>query len=101
MNNPKYPVRAALHKEGDMIYFSQLDIFNLLKRALRRTSLPIYFTQGFNPHSKISFLTGLKLGVEGTIETVFYFSENITFEKLKEELTRQLPQGLKIIEASK
>lgn len=80
-----------------MIYFSQLDLIHILERALRRTNLPLYYTQGFNPHVKISFLTGLKLGSEGVISVRLYFTQTITFAQLYQELKPQLPDGLTLL----
>jgi radical SAM-linked protein len=97
MNIEKYPLTITLYKHGEMIYFSQLDLTRILERALRRTGLPLYFTQGFNPRVKLSFANGLKLGVEGSITVTFYFAENISFEILKEKLARQLPVGLNLL----
>lgn len=96
MQNTKFLLKLSLHKSEEMIYFSQLDLIHILERALRRTHLPLYYTQGFNPRVKISFLSGLKLGLQGSIDTTFYFAEQISHEKLKTELQPQLPKGLKI-----
>ncbi|MDD5194935.1 MAG: TIGR03936 family radical SAM-associated protein [Candidatus Omnitrophica bacterium] len=97
MDVKKYPLKVTLHKFGEMIYFSQLDLVKILERALRRAQLPLYFTQGYSPRVKLSFSNGLKLGVEGRIGVTFYFTENILLESLLEKLARQLPQGLEII----
>ena len=99
MQTIKFPLKVAFCKKGEMIYFSQLDIYHLLERALRRSNLPLYFTQGFNPRVKISFTRALKLGVEGEIQATLYFSKEVTFEELKKTLQSQLPQGLEIIRA--
>ena len=96
MQTIKFPLKVIFHKGEEMVYFSQLDIFHLLERALRRSNLPVYFTQGFNPHVKISFSSGLKLGIEGKIESTLYFNKKITFEEFKNALQPQLPQGLEI-----
>ena len=80
-----------------MVYFSQLDIVRILERALRRTSLPLYFTRGFNPHLKMSLSPALKLGVEGNVEVTFYFTEEVSFERLKKEIIPQLPVGLEVV----
>jgi len=101
MQITRYPLKATLHKSGEMIYFSQIDLVHLLERALRRSNLPLYFTQGFRPHVKISLLTGLKLGVEGEIDAIFYFSEDISAGCLKQSLCREFPQGLKILDIEK
>jgi len=77
-----------------MCYFSQLDLVRILERALRRTDLPIYFTEGFNPRVKLSFSPALKLGVEGEIEVTLYFNEMFSADEIIQKLRPQLPQGL-------
>jgi len=97
MQEIKFPIKVIFHKAGRMRYFSALDLVKILGRALRRSGLPLYFTQGFNPRVKMSFGRTLKLGVEGNVEVVFYFTEDISFQALKLKLSPQLPDGLKII----
>ncbi|MBN2120896.1 MAG: DUF2344 domain-containing protein [Candidatus Omnitrophica bacterium] len=80
-----------------MIYFSQLDIFRLFMRALRRGDYPTVYTRGFNPHPQISFTRALKLGLEGEIQTVFYFEEEIDPERFKNDFSRQVPCDLEIV----
>ncbi len=94
MENLKYPLKVILKKQGEMIYFSQLDLFRILGRALRRSGLPLYYTQGFSPRVRISFHSSLKLGLEGEIEASFYFTKKVSFPELKKALTLQLPEGL-------
>ncbi|MFA5007802.1 MAG: TIGR03936 family radical SAM-associated protein [Candidatus Omnitrophota bacterium] len=98
MQIEKFSVSLKIEKGGDMIYFSQLDLILILTRALRRTSLPLYYTQGFNPRVKMSFGRALKLGVAGQEEITLYFTEKIAPQELKEKLLPQMPQGLRIIE---
>lgn len=98
MNNQRYALKAVIKKSGEMIFFSQLDLGLVLERSLRRAELPLYFTQGFRPHTKLSFSRALKLGVEGEEEVTFYFIEKITPEELRKKLEIQLPLGLTIIE---
>jgi len=93
----KYPIKVKIHKSGEMIYFSQLDMVRILERALRRSGLPFYTTKGFTPRVKISFSGGLKLGVEGDIEVTFYFDEQVTENRLFNTLSNQLPIGLTLI----
>ncbi len=97
MQVTKYPISITLEKKGEMIYFSQLDLVHILERALRRTDLPNYFTQGYNPKIKISFKGGLKLGIEGKIEATLYFLEEISKDKVINGLQKQLPEGLSIL----
>ncbi len=94
MQNSKFPITLIIHREGEMAYFSQLDLLLTLKRALRRTNLPNYFTRGFRPHIKISFKGALKLGEEGEIAATFYFRRNISEREAADKLNSQLPEGL-------
>jgi len=96
MNN-LYSLKAEIKKSGDAIYFSQLDIFRLFIRALRRSSLPILYTKGFNPHPKINMGEALKLGKEGILNIIFYFEALVSPEEFKEKFSSQIPQGLEII----
>ena len=101
MNIPKFSLKVVFEKNSEMIYFSQLDLQCILRRALRRSKLTAYYTQGFKPHIKISFFSALKLGQSGQILTTLYFQKDLTPEELKLCLTPQLPQGLKIISVEK
>ncbi|MDP2924588.1 MAG: TIGR03936 family radical SAM-associated protein [Candidatus Omnitrophota bacterium] len=96
MNMEKFPLKVIIYKEGEMIYFSQLDLAKILERAIRRTGLPFYYTQGFRPHLKISFGRALKLGIEGAEDVIFYFTRPISPQELRQLLLPQLPQGLTI-----
>lgn len=97
MNIIKYPVKIILRKQGDMAFFSQLDLVRIMERAMRRSGLPAYFTQGFTPRIKFSFANGLKLGVEGEQELTAYFTDPVTLDQIKTHLQPQLPQGLTIL----
>lgn len=94
MQNEKFSIKITLYKKGEMIYFSQLDLARILERAIRRTGLPFYSTQGFRPHARIGFGRALKLGIEGIEEATFYFTSQISREELCQKLLPQLPEGL-------
>ena len=101
MNEVKFSLKLTFYKKDDMIYYSQLDMLHLLDKALRRANLPLYFTKGFNPHVKISFPFALKLGIEGKIEAIFYFTEEVSASKANAALCPELPQGLEILNIEK
>ena len=101
MNETRFSLKLTFYKKGDMLYYSQLDLFHLLEKALRRSKLPLYFTKGFSPHVKISFPFALKLGVEGKVEAIFYFTEEVSASKIKKSLSIELPQGLDILNIEK
>lgn len=94
MQNIKFPIKLKVTKSKEMIYFSQLDLALTLRRALRRTGLANYFSQGFRPRIKISFQGALRLGEESEIVATFYFQEKVSKEKVKSCLDAELPSGL-------
>ena len=95
----KHALKVVFSKEGDMIYFSQLDVFRLCMRALRRCGFELFYTSGYNPHPKMSFYNALKLGKSGELGVTFYFSEEVSVDTFKEEFSKQIPNGLKILSA--
>ncbi|MCL2110901.1 MAG: TIGR03936 family radical SAM-associated protein [Clostridiales bacterium] len=55
-------------KTGNMIYISHLDLARLFLRVLRMSGLRPAYSQGFNPHPKMSFALPLAVGVHSTCE---------------------------------
>lgn len=92
-------VRFCHKKTGLMKYLSQLELGNLLTRALRIADVPFVISKGFHPKPEISFGPSLPVGVESERE---YFDLKI-YDEFREEyverLNRVLPEGLKIVEA--
>jgi len=67
-------VYKVLYEKGDKLRFiSHKELSALIYTILRKSSLPIYQTEGFNRHPKISFGPPLSLGVVGRME-MFTFS---------------------------
>ena len=55
-------VRIRFEKTGEAAYISLLDLQRVFHRILKRSGLPVYYTQGFNPHIYLSFACPLSLG---------------------------------------
>lgn len=98
MQDKQFKLKVSFFKKRDMIYLSQLDIYRFLLRALRRSGLPLFYTQGFNPHPKISMYKALKLGEEGEVEVVFYFRKPLSRKDFLDSFSKELPQDLEIRE---
>ena len=56
------------YKKDALKYISHLDLLRLFKRTFKRTGLALVYSQGFNPHPKMSFAQPLSLGYEGERE---------------------------------
>lgn len=97
----KHLIKATIEKSGNCKYLSQLDLQRLYIRVIRRAKLPIFYSQGFNPHPKMSYLNALKTGVEGNLEVVFQLTEDFPPEDFMKKLNEQFAEGMKVIAAEK
>lgn len=61
-------VRIGFYKVGRLQFISHLDLQRAMKRMFLRSKLPIWFSEGFNPHPKMVFSTPLSIGVESECE---------------------------------
>jgi radical SAM-linked protein len=71
----------------------------LLERAIRRANLPIGFSEGFNPHMKISMGIPLSVGMTSKNEFIdLFFEQWININNLKNKLNDTLPPGINILD---
>ncbi|WP_169738545.1 TIGR03936 family radical SAM-associated protein [Desulfofalx alkaliphila] len=86
-------------KAGISRYISHLDLTRVFERAARRAEMPMAYSQGFNPHPKISFAVPLALGVIGEKEFVdMELTVELPPEHIAEQLNKNLPMGIKVVE---
>lgn len=91
-------VRAFFAKGGRLKYISHLDVTRCLSRVFSRCGLPIWYTQGFNPHPYLTFALPLPLGVDSSVESFdFRLTEPVDYETVKERLNAALPPDLQVI----
>lgn len=92
-------VRLMFSKTDRCKYISHLDINRCMSRAITRAKIPLWFTEGFNPHPYISFSLPLPLGVESMCESMdIRITGDITNEEIKNKLNATLPDGIRIID---
>lgn len=53
-----------------MKFISHLDMMRFMSRLIRRADLPVWYTEGFNPHLYMTFALPLSLGFESDYEVV-------------------------------
>ncbi len=98
MQQVMIPVRMFFSKTGRAKYISHLDTMRTFTRAFRRTHLPLWYTQGFNPHLYMTFPLPLALGVESHREAVdFRLTQELDFEQVAQELAAALPPGFEVV----
>lgn len=100
-------LRVFYSKKGRIRYISHLDMNRLMQRALKRSGLPVWYTQGYNPHMYLTFALPLSLGFESEYEIMdirlceetlgAMASDPIAAgEWAASRLNAQMPQGLHI-----
>ena len=88
-------IRFTFTRDISLAYISHLDMLRLFLRALRRSNLPLEFSQGYNPHPRFTLALPLPLGVTAGEEFgEVFFNETIDSSFFKEKLSSQLPVGL-------
>ena len=53
-----------------MRFISHLDMTRFMSRLIRRAGIPVWYTEGFNPHLYMTFALPLSLGFESDYEVV-------------------------------
>ena len=92
-----YYYRAKISKEKILRYTSHLDYVRIISRAMLRAGLPISYSEGFNPHMKLSFASALSLGVISEAEYMdFELASYIKPEQVQTRLNGTLPLGIEI-----
>lgn len=82
-------------KHGMAKYISHLDLQRAFSRAIRRSGLPVKFSQGFNPHYVVSFASALAVGIESDCECVeMMLAEEVEPKDYLDAMQEALPPGL-------
>lgn len=92
-------VRVWFSKTGAAKYISHLDLTRCMARALKLSRLPVWYTEGFNPHIYMTFAMPLSLGVSGLRECMdIRLTEDMRSEEAARILGEQLPKDISVLE---
>lgn len=98
---PSVNTRAFFSKTGRAKYISHLDLSSTVIRAMKRTKLPIWQTEGFNPRTYVTFMLPLSLGQEGEHEAMdFRLTADVPYDEVKERLNAALPPDIRVTEVT-
>lgn len=93
-------IRLRFKKTGRAIYISHLDLMHTMQRGFSRAGYELKYSEGFNPHPIISIILPLSVGCSSVCELMdFKLKQECSLDKLPEELTAVLPEGIEVIEA--
>ena len=97
----KKNIRVFFEKKDRAIYISHLDLLRTMQRALKRSGLPVWYSEGFNPRIYLNFPLALSLGLEGEREPMdMAVVEDVSFSEITERLSAACPEGIRIISAA-
>lgn len=86
---------VVFEKTHRLRHIGHLDLMRTMQRALRRSDLPIRYSQGFNPHILLTFAAPLSVGMSGLREIMEVPVEgNMSAEVFFEKLSAALPPDL-------
>ena len=90
-------VRVWFHKTGPIRYISHLDLMRTMTRAIRRSGIDLWYTEGFNPHPYMTFALPLSLGMQSLCESMDIRIEgDATNEEICAALQRVMPEGISV-----
>jgi radical SAM family uncharacterized protein len=91
--------RFTFSKTGDARFLSHRQLMDALERSLRAAQAPVRYTEGYNPHIRVSMGPALPVGYEGLAEV---FDVDCTAPIRSHHLSamnRLLPTGVAILDA--
>jgi radical SAM family uncharacterized protein/radical SAM-linked protein len=96
--NSQLRYRLVYKREGPARFSSHLDVIGVLKKALRRSQVPLEFTKGFRPHLRISTSPPLGTGICSSCELLDIGTSESWTKTLTNKLNEALPFGIDVID---
>ena len=91
-------VRIKFSKSGALKYIGHLDVMRYFQKLIRRSGIPIAYSEGFSPHQIMSFAMPLGIGDESIAEYVdIELTERITSIEAIEKLNNCTVPEIQII----
>ena len=91
---------AVFEKNERIRHIGHLDIQRSVQRGLRRSNLPVSYSNGFNPHILITFASALSTGACGLREIMdVTMKEDVSEEEFLKKMNIAMPPELRLIEA--
>jgi len=90
-------LRVNFSRAAGLRFISHLDLIRLWHRALNRADIAIAYSEGFNPHPRLSLAAPLALGVTSDAELMdVILAKFVSPHTFTDSVSRQLPEGIDI-----
>lgn len=84
---------------GPVRHLSHLELMKVFRQAFRRASFPTSFSEGFNPHMKLSFAIAKGVGLESLGELLEVEArEPVNQDAALQQINEALPDGIQVLE---
>ncbi len=92
-------VRISFRKTGSLQFISHLDLMRTMKKVFVRSGVPVWYSEGFNPHPKMVFALPLSIGTESVCEKMdVKLRESMPMSEIRERMNRALTAELTVDE---
>ena len=99
MNDTPIRIRVLFCKIGDLRFTGHIDLQRLFERSLRRSGLPIRYSQGFSPKVRLNLASALPLGYSSQAELLdFWMNKTLPLTEVQAALGSALPVELRILD---
>lgn len=91
----------AVFEKGERLrHIGHLDIQRAMQRALRRSGMPVSYSQGFNPHILVTFASALSTGAAGRRELMdVTLDREVDPEAFLSAMNAALPPDMQLVDA--
>jgi radical SAM-linked protein len=90
-------LRIRFSRGQELKFISHLDIMRLWQRVLTRAGISLAYSEGFNPHPRISLALPLAVGVTSEVELMdIILTKPVSPHLFTAAVSQQLPAGIKI-----
>ena len=88
---------AVFEKGIRLRHIGHLDIQRAMMRALRRSGLPVAYSNGYNPHILLTFASALSTGAAGKKEILdVTMAREVSPDDFLQQMNRALPPDLQL-----
>lgn len=92
-------LRTRFCRGQEVKFISHLDILRLWQRAIHRAEIPLAYSEGFNPHPRISLAAPLPIGVTSQAELMGTLcTQPVSPHFFTAAVSQQLPPGIEILQ---
>ena len=96
--NTKCILSVYYTRQEKLIYTSHLETIEILRKAFRRSQMPMTFSQGFNKKEKLHYYSNLATYIHSEYECIYVeLYDSIQIEELTQKLQKTLPKGMLIV----